>query len=134
MSGVLLWPDAREAVHELIDGFVFGDDTVEAWYLLPFEFEKYNLPCATTYVQRSAEGFIDRVTWVVVDVYAPPGEAMPIADGLVALLAGRPHEVPNVGYVDDIAVEQPPQDMPRPDSELVMQAQFILRVTARPVN
>ncbi|HLS01759.1 MAG TPA: hypothetical protein VK054_07250, partial [Beutenbergiaceae bacterium] len=86
-----------------------------------------------TYVQRSAEGHIDRVTWVVVDVYAQPGESIGIAEAIVSAVANQPHDVPGVGYLDDVAVEQIPTDVPRP-SGFGEQAQFILRVTTRPAN
>lgn len=122
---VLTFPDAREGVHELIR--VLGFDS---YYIIPVDYLD-RLPIVNTWVQRSVEGFVDRVTWVVVDVYAAPGQALPIAEQIVSELGREPHEVPGVGYFDDVEVEQPPQDMPRPD--LIMQAQTVLRVTARPV-
>src|SRR5690625_2468950 len=129
----LVWPDARRAVHTLMQGFEYDGKTVEAFYILPDRFETENLPCGNTYVQRSAEGHIDRVTWVVVDVYAQPGESIGIAEAIVSAVANQPHDVPGVGYLDDVAVEQIPADVPRP-SGFGEQAQFILRVTTRPVS
>ena len=73
MSG-LVWPDAREAVHDLVK----ATGIVDPFYILPVDHLDV-LPVANTWVQRSTEGFVDRVTWVVVDVYAAPGEAMRIA-------------------------------------------------------
>lgn len=128
----LVWPDARRAVHTLMQGFEYGGQVVEAFYILPLHFETNNLPCVNTYVQRSAEGYIDRVTWVVVDVYTAPGESIDIAEAIVSAVANQPHDVPGVGYLDSVEVEQMPTDMPRPDE--VEQAQFILRVTTRPAN
>lgn len=127
----MMWPDARKAVHTLIQGFEHGGQTVESFYILPMDFERQNLPCVNTYVQRSTEGFVDRVTWIVVDLYTVPGGGMTIASAIVSTLAGQPHDVPGVGFLDDIAVEQPPVDVPRPDG--VEQTQTILRVTTRPV-
>jgi len=132
MTG-LVWPDARLAVHTLCQGFEVGGQTVEAFYILPDHFETENLPCVNTYVQRSSEGYIDRVTWVVVDVYAAPGESIGIAEALVSAVANRPHDVPGVGYLDSVEVEQIPTDVPRP-SGFGEQAQMILRVTTRPVS
>ena len=129
---VLVWPDVRKSIHTLIQGFEYGGETVEAFYILPFEFEKHNLPAVNTYVQRSSEGYIDRVVWVVVDVYAAPGESIGIAEAIVSKVANQPHDVPGVGFLDGVEVEEIPTDVPRPDA--VEQAQFILRVTTRPVS
>lgn len=130
---VLTWPDARKAVHTLCQGFQHDGQTVEAFYILPDRFETENLPCVNTYVQRSSEGYIDRVTWVVVDVYAAPGESIGIAEAIISVVANRPHDVPGVGFLDSVEVEQVPADVPRP-SGFGEQAQFILRVTTRPVS
>ena len=127
----LVWPDARKAVHMLIQGSKYDGQKVEAFYILPMDFETQNLPCANTHVQRSSEGYVDRVVWVVVDVYAAPGESIGIAEGIVTALAGKPHDVSGVGFLDDIAVERIPTDVPRPDG--VEQAQTVLRVTVRPL-
>lgn len=129
----LVWPDARRAVHTLCQGFEVDGKTVEAFYILPDRFETENLPCVNTFVQRSAEGHIDRVVWVVVDVYAAPGESISIAEALVSAVANRPHDVPGVGYLDNVEVEQIPTDVPRP-AGFGEQAQFVLRVTTRPVS
>jgi len=132
MSG-LVWPDARRAVHTLCQGFEHEGQVVEAFYILPDRFEAENLPCVNTHAQRSAEGYIDRVTWVVVDVYAAPGESIGIAEAIVSAVANQPHDVPGVGYLDSVEVEQIPTDVPRP-SGFGEHAQFILRVTTRPAS
>lgn len=125
------WPDARKAVHTLLQGFEHGDRVVEAFYILPHDFEKTSLPCANTYVQRGDEGFIDRVTWVAVDIYAAPGESMGIAEAFTSKFGGQPRHVDGVGLLDLVEVDQVPSDVPRPDG--VEQTQFVLRVTTRPV-
>ena len=122
----LVWPDVRKAVHTLIRET--GLATPE--YILPHPLSA-NLPVVNTHVQRSSEGYIDRVVWVAVDVYAAPGESMGIANALVTAIANRPHDVPGIGYLDSVEVEQVPTDVPRPDE--TEQTQFVLRVTARPV-
>lgn len=119
------WPDARKAVHELVK----AHSLAVPYYLLPAEYTEL-LPVANTWVQRSTEGYIDRVTWVVVDVYAEPGESIGLAEEIVSAVANQPHDVPGVGFLDDVAVEQPPTDVPRPDG--VEQSQTILKVTTRP--
>src|SRR5699024_12694129 len=111
MTG-LVWPDARLAVHTLCQGFEVGGQTVEAFYILPDHFETENLPFVNTYVQRSAEGYIDRVTWVVMDMYAAPGESIEIAEAIVSAVANQPHDVSDYGYLDDVAVEKIPTVLP----------------------
>lgn len=122
----LVWPDARKAVHTLIRET--GLATPE--YILPHPLSE-NLPAVNTFVQRSTEGYVDRVVWVAVDVYAVPSESMDIANALVTAIANQPHDVPGIGYLDSVEVEQVPTDVPRPDE--TEQTQFVLRVTARPV-
>lgn len=122
----LVWPDARKAVHVLIRDLGIA----EPFYILPHPLTDH-LPAVNTHVQRSTEGYVDRVVWVMVDVYAAPGESISIAESIVTAVSNGPHEVPGVGYIDDIAVEQVPADVPLPDE--MEQAQFVLRVTARPV-
>lgn len=127
----LVWPDARKAVHTLLQGFEHDGQVVEAFYVLPMNFEQNNLPSVNTFVQRTAEGYVDRVVWVVVDVFTSPGEGINLAESMVSFLANRPHDVPDVGFVDDVRVEQTPVDLPRPDG--VEQTQFTVSVTCRPV-
>lgn len=122
----LVWPDVRKAVHTLIR----ETGLATPFYILPHPLAD-NLPAVNTFVQRSSEGYIDRVVWVAVDVYAAPDESMDIANALVTAIANQPHDVPGIGYLDSVEVEQVPTDVPRPDE--TEQTQFVLRVTARPV-
>lgn len=125
------FPESREAVFRLIDGTEHAGRTVSAFFVLNMGWEA-DVPVAHIYVQRGSESYIDRTDWVVVNVYAAPGEAIPVAESIRASLVDQPHDVPGVGFIDDIRVEQTPQDVPYP-SDRVMQAQMILRVTSRPV-
>lgn len=124
------FPEAREAIFQLIDGTTHAGRTVSAFYVLNMGWES-DVPVAQIYVQRGGESHLDRTDWVVVNVFAAPGEAIPVAESIRASLANRPHDVPGVGFIDNIHVEQTPQDVPYP-SDRVMQAQMILRVTCRP--
>lgn len=124
------YPEAREALFAMIDGSEHEGRTVAAYYQLQVDFED-RLPAALIYVQRGTEGVIDRTDWVTVTVYAAPGEAVPILESIRAGLVLRPHDVPGVGFIDDIVCEQAPQDVPYP-SDLLMQANATFRVTTRP--
>jgi len=128
---VAVFPESRAVLFDLIDGSEHAGRTVHAYYHLTQDF-KDSLPAALVYVQRGSEGLIDRTEWVVVTVYAAPGEAVPVLESIRGSLVDRPHESPS-GYIDDVQVEQTPQDVPYVDTE-VMQATATFRVTSRPVS
>lgn len=128
----LVFPEAREALFRLMDGLPYGDDAVvSSFFVLPEGWEDNHLPAANIWVQRGTQGFLDRTDWVAVDVYAPPGEAVSVAELIGRRLVGEPHDVAGVGFIDSIEYEQTPRDIPYP-SDRVSQAQMVLRVTARP--
>lgn len=125
------FPESRAALFDLIDGAEHVGRTVSAYYHLTQDF-KDALPAALIYVQRGSENYLDRTDWCVVTVFAAPGEAIPVLESIRASLVDRPHET-TVGYIDDVQVEQTPQDVPYVDTE-VMQATATFRVTSRPVS
>lgn len=125
------YPEARAALFALIDGSEHAGRTVSAYYHLTQDF-KDSLPAALLYVRRGSENYLDRTDWVAIDVFAAPGEAIPVLESIRASLVDQSHDVPGVGYIDDVQVEQTPQDVPYVDTQ-VMQATATFRVISRPV-
>lgn len=123
-------PESRAALFDLINGSEHAGRTVSAYYHLTQDF-KDSLPAALIFTQRGSEDYLERTDWCVVQVFAAPGEAVPVLESIRASLVDRPHETPS-GYLDDVQVEQSPQDVPYVDTS-VMQATATFRVTSRPV-
>src|SRR5699024_4685751 len=110
-----MFPESRAALFDLIDGSEHAGRTVAEFYHLTVDFKDV-LPAALIFTQRGSENYLDRTDWVVVQVFAAPGEAIPVLESIRASLVGRPHETA-AGYIDDVQVEQTPQDVPYVDTE-----------------
>lgn len=130
MTNDYVYPEARAILFDLIDGRTFAGHTVNAAYVLDIDFEE-SMPWAQIYVERGTTTYVDRTDWVAVNVYAAPGDAVPIAEAISKTLANKPHNVAGVGFIDDVVIDQVPQDIPLP-SDIMMEAQTIYRVVSRP--
>lgn len=127
-----MFPEGREGLFVLIDGGTFAGHVVQSCFVLDLGFED-SLPVAQIYVQRGQPGSVDRTEWVVVNVFAAPGEAIPILENIGQTVCGPAVSVPAVGLFDSIRYEETPFDVPY-QSDRVMQAQAVFRMTARRVR
>lgn len=125
-----LYPYAREALFELVDGQQFAGHTAKAYFRLQTDFTDH-LPAVLIYPLGGTEGYIDRVDRVGVEVYATGTDSLEVAEAVRSALVGRDHDT-SVGYLDDVQVETVPVDVPYPDPTYA-QTQMVLRVTTRPL-
>src|SRR5690625_1542121 len=135
MSDVLVFPDARSAVFDLISGAVHDGREVTAHYQMPvtdYGSAVGPSPLAVIGTEPGAKGCVDRTDRIVVTVYgegsAPTAR---VAESIHASLVGTDIETPS-GYLDEIQPDQPPHELAY-YSEKINQVQFRIMVTTRPV-
>lgn len=135
MNDVLVFPDARSAVFDLISGAEHVGQTVHAYYQVPVDYQGSTtgpFPLAVVGVEPGNQGFLDRTDRVVVTVYgegsAPTAN---VAESIHASLIGFDIETPS-GYLDEIQPDQPPYELAY-YSETINQVQFRIMVTTRPI-
>lgn len=135
MSDVLVFPDARSAVFDLISGAEHAGHTVSAHYQMPVTDKGDSggpYPLAVVEMEPGSQGYLDRTDRIVVTVYgegsAPTSN---VAESIHASLVGTDIETPS-GYLDEIQPDQPPHELSY-YSETINQVQFRIMVTTRPV-
>lgn len=135
MSDVLVFPDTRSAVFDLIDGAEHVGETVTAVYHLPADeygvVDTSGAPVAHIMTEPGTQGYIDRKDRVTVDVYAPGEQAMETAQSIYASLVGDDIDTPS-GYLDSVEADQTPHERPY-QSDTLNQVEFRVIVTVRPV-
>ena len=136
MSDVLVFPDARAAVYDLIHKAEHDGHEVSAHYQMPVS--DYGsaggpFPLAVVEMEPGTQGFLDRTDRIVVTVYAEGSmPAARIAESIHASLVGVDIEAPGDVYLDEIQPDQPPHELAY-YSETINQVQFRIMVTTRPV-
>lgn len=141
MSDDLVFPDARDALWDLLNGSQhydpFTDSTVTVRAVTTLPVDAYGLvegPFPLAHIRSAApgtQGFIDRVDRVAVDVYAPLEQAVKVLESITTYLTGSGIETPS-GYLDAIEPDDLPVDVPY-QSEAVKQATATFLVTSRPI-
>ena len=131
---VLVFPDTRSALFDLIDGATHEGVTVRAAYHLPGD--AYGqlqgpYPIAHIYVTGGTEGFIDRVDRATIDVYAPGEQAVNVLESIRATIRGENIETPS-GFLDRIDPDVTPADIPY-QSDTLNRATATFLVTSRPI-
>lgn len=129
------FPDTRDVLFEMIDGGEFAGVTVAAFYQLPIDYAERatvgETPIVLIYTSGGTQGWIDRVDRATYEVYAPGTQAVEVAEAIRAHVVGSGHDL-EAGYVDDIACDITPHDVPHA-SEAVNLARAGLLVTTRPL-
>lgn len=134
MSDVLVFPDTRGAVFDLLDGAEHVGEPVTAVYHLPAD--SYGslegpFPVALITTEPGTQGYLDRKDRVVVEVYAPGQQAMEVAQSIYASIVGDDIDTPS-GYLDNIRADQTPFERPY-QSDTLNRVEFRVIVTVRPV-
>lgn len=141
MSDGLVFPDARDAVWDLLSGSTHYDAftnktvTVQAFTTLPVD--DYGLiegPFPVAHIRSAApgtQGFVDRVDRVAIDVYAPLEQAVNVLESISTYLTGHGIETPS-GYLDSIEPDDLPVDVPY-QSEVAKLATATFLVVTRPI-
>ena len=127
----LLYPDARDALYELVDGKTFADYQATAYYQLPVDYASREGATVLIYTTGGTEGWVDRVDRATVEVYAPGPDAVKVAEGIRAAIVGHGHEL-EAGYIDEISCDITPHDVPH-QAETVNLARAGYLVTTRPL-
>src|SRR5690625_3500298 len=134
MIDVLVFPDTRGAIYDLLNGATHVGETVLATYHLPAD--DYGslvgpFPVAHITTEPGTQGYLDRKDRITVNVYAPGEQAMNVAQSVYASIVGDGFETPSE-YLDEIQADQTPYERQYP-SDTLNQAEFRVVVTARPV-
>jgi hypothetical protein len=135
MSDVLVFPDTKSALFDLIDGSTHEGEMVRAVYHL--QADSYGslqepFPIAHVYgVPGGTIGYVDRVDRRIIDVYAPGEQAVNILESITAFICGADVETPS-GYLDKIECESAPEDTPY-QSDTLNRATATFLVTSRPL-
>jgi hypothetical protein len=135
VTEVLVFPDARSALFDLIDGSTHDNAKVRAVYHLPAD--SYGalegpFPLALLYVTGGSEGYVDRVDRATIEVYAPGEQAVNVLESICASIRGDSIDTPS-GYLDRIDVDVTPAEVPY-QSDTLNRATATLLVTSRPIN
>lgn len=135
MSDVLVFPDVRSAIYDLINGGEHMGHRVRAVFHLSVD--SYGapegpFPIAQITLAPGTQGFIDRIDRVLLEVFAPGELALQVTESLHAFLVGTDIETPSA-YLDSIQPDQTPHEVPYP-SDTLNQAAMQLLVTTRPVD
>jgi hypothetical protein len=134
LSDVLVFPDTRSALFDLINGTVHVGSPVRAVYHLSADAHgsiEGPFPVAQIVVTGGTEGFYDRVDRVTVDVYAPGEKAVQTLESIRAFICGDAIETPS-GYLDKIEPNVTPADVPY-QSDTLNKATATFLVTSRPL-
>ena len=134
MIEALVFPDARDALFDLIDGATHLGAPVRAFYELPAD--SYGaiegpFPLALIYTTGGTKGFVDRVDRATVEVYAPGQQAVSTLESIAASIIGTDIETPS-GHLDGIEQDATPADVPY-QSDTLNRATATLLVTSRPL-
>ena len=134
MSDVLVFPDTRAALFDLIDGSTHEGQQVRAVYHLPAD--SYGtlqgpFPIAHIYVTGGTEGYLDRVDRATIDVYAEGELAVNVLESIRAFIRGTDIETPS-GYLYRIDPDVTPADIPY-QSDTLNRATATFLVTSRPL-
>lgn len=134
MSDVLVFPDTRAALFDLIDGTTHLGQTVRAVYHLQADESgsiKGPFPVVHIYVTGGTEGYIDRVDRATIDVYAEGELAVNVLESIRASIRGEDIDTPS-GYLDRIDPDVTPADVPYM-SDTLNRATATFLVTSRPL-
>ena len=134
MSDVLVFPDTRAALFDLIDGAAHEGVTVRAVYHLPAD--AYGAlqgpyPIAHVYVTGGTEGYVDRVDRATINIYAEGELAVNVLESIRASIRGENIETPS-GFLDRIDPDITPADVPY-QSDTLNRATATFLVTSRPL-
>lgn len=141
MNDVLVFPDVRSALLDLLNGSIHfdpktrADVTVTAKYHLGAD--EYGallgpFPLAQIYfAQPGTQGYVDRVDRIAIDVYAPGEQAVNALESIRAFISGTDIETPS-GYLDSIESDSMPVEVPY-QSDTLNQATATFFVTTRPL-
>lgn len=135
MIDALVFPDARDALFDLIDGATHEGESVRAVYQLPAD--DYGaiegpFPIALVYVTGGTKGFVDRVDRATIEVYAPGQQAVNTLESISASIIGSDIETPS-GFIDSVESDVTPADVPY-QSDTLNKAVGTFLVTSRPIN
>lgn len=134
MSEVLVFPDTRSVLFDLIDGATHLGQTVRATYHLEVDGGgglQGPFPLALIYVTGGTEGFVDRVDRATIEVYAEGEKAVQTLESIRASIRGENIETPS-GFVDRIDPDVTPADIPY-QSQTLNRATATFLVTSRPI-
>lgn len=135
MSDIMVFPEARSCLFDLLDGSTHEEERLRAVYHLPvgeYGHLEAPFPIAHVYVTGGTEGYIDRVDRATIDVYAPGEQAVQILESVRAYICGEGIETPS-GYLDKIESDITPADVPY-QSDTLNKATATFLVTSRPIN
>lgn len=135
MIEALVFPDARDALFDLINDATHLGEPVRAVYQLPAD--SYGtvqgpFPVALIYTTGGTKGFVDRVDRATIEVYASGQQAVNTLESIMASIVGTSIETPS-GYLDGIDVDIVPADVPY-QSDTLNKATATFLVTSRPIN
>lgn len=134
MSDGLVFPDVRECLFDLIDGTEHLGESVRAVFHLPadnFGIIEGPFPLVQIVATGGTEGYVDRVDRVALDCYAPGQAAVNTLESVKSFLRGSNIDTAH-GFLDSIAIDQVPTDIPY-QSETLNKATGTFLVTSRPL-
>lgn len=135
MTDVLVFPDTKDALFDLIDGTTHVGAQVKAVTWLPAgAYGEIEGPFPLAHIQGRGgdQGAIDRVDRRTVDVYAPGQQALEVLESIGAFICGTDIETPS-GYLDKIEFDVTPDDAPY-QSDTLNKATASFLITSRPIN
>lgn len=142
MNDVMVFPDVRSAVCSLLEESEHFDTSTNALVAVravtDLPVDSKGLidapgPLAHIKVAGGTRGFVDRVDRLTIDMYAPEyGQAIAVLESVHAFLCRHGIDTP-YGYLDSIAPDVTPAEVPFQDARL-NQATATFLVTSRPLE
>lgn len=133
MSG-LVFPDVRECLNDLLAGTTHVENVITiAWHEQAdaHGYMQGPFPLVIIYAKGGTEGFIDRVDRVTLECYAQGTLAVNTLESVKAYITGDSITTAH-GYLDNIRVDQVPEDVPY-QSDTLNHARASFLVTSRPL-
>lgn len=135
--------NVRKALHSILDGTTHAGRAVTPFLRLPLDFEDVAAGGAAVlvYTTGGTVGYVDRVDYATVEVYASLADGEAVAESIRDLLAGDPalvgaqgkrHDTPE-GYIDGIRCEVAPHDVPFASDRTGL-VRAVYYVTTRPLS
>src|SRR5699024_4059610 len=129
MSDVLVFPDTRGAVWDLINGAEHVGVTVHAAYHMgtdSYGVPSGPFPVALITTEPGTQGYVDRKERITVDVYAPGAQTMNVAQSIYASIVGTDIDTPS-GCLDEVQADQTPDERPYQSDLLARPAVRVVR-------
>ncbi|OMH30652.1 hypothetical protein [Tersicoccus sp. Bi-70] len=136
-ADVLVFPNTRAAITDLINGTIhLGEKVTAVWWLPTNDYGQLEgpYPLAVVTALPGTQGDYDRVDRITLEVYAPGEDAVNTLESITGVIVGDGIETEDGTYLDEVGVLSTPVDTPSQyASDTLNHAVATYEVTVRPL-